>query len=55
MVASSITANFTSGDPKAAQAFATAFIRNSRKSATPVVMPRRVFISADFLLRKGCR
>ena len=47
MATSSITANFTISDPKAARAFATAFIRNSRKANTPAVMPWRMITSAD--------
>ena len=47
MATSSITANFTISDPKAARAFATAFIRNSRKANTLAVMPWRMMISAD--------
>jgi len=51
MATSSITANFTISDPKAAQAFAAAFIRNSRKPSTPVVMPWRMISSADIARR----
>ena len=68
MATSSITANFTISDPKAylpseasfaqqsgyssARAFATAFIRNSRKANTPAVMPWRMITSAD-MVKKG--
>ena len=52
MATSSITANFTISDPKAARAFATAFIRNSRKANTPAVMPWRMITSAD-VAKKG--
>ena len=49
MATSSITANFTISDPKAARAFAEAFIRSSRKAATPVSMPWRVVSTAEEL------
>ena len=49
MATSSITANFTISDPKAARAFAEAFIRSSRKAATPVAMPWRVVSTAEEL------
>lgn len=55
MATSSITANFAINDPKEAQAFAAAFVRNSRKATTPVVMPWRIITSADAVPPATCK